>query len=116
MVEHYVEYLYLFMGSEGQVSETYQVAERDYKKIVVPERCLAFRFYDLVNEKPTNVSGWYWINCEKIRIEDAPKEFAGHLNYEYLVRYMKTNGVEYIVKTPTNHYIPLRDVDTIIQP
>ena len=114
MVEHYVEYLYLYMGHEVHTSEIYQVAERDYKKLQIPPKCVALRFYDSVNDKPTNISGWYWINCEKIRIEDTPEEFGGHLKHEDLVNYMKKNGVEYIVKTPTNHYIPLRDVDTII--
>lgn len=114
MVEHYVEYLYLYTGHEVNTTEIYQVAERDYTKLEIPEKCVALRFYDSVNNKPINVSGWYWLNCEKIRIEDAPEEFVGHFKHADLVRYMTMKGVEYIVKTPISHYIPLRDIDTII--
>ena len=119
MLEHYVEYLFLFPGTIIHVTQIARVSHRDPKKIAIPENCTGFRFFDSAETttcvaQKQNVSGWYYCNCEKITIDEAPKVFGGTLQHEDLLNYCKHKKIQYIVKTKSRHWIPLRDEDTVL--
>ena len=77
MLKHYVEFLYpgLFV-SEASVEE---IAERDVKKVELPDNCFGFCFFDrtvtvidgqtLTGDRK-NVSGWYY-QGEKMTLEQV---------------------------------------------
>jgi len=119
MLLHYVEYLFLYPGTISHITKISEIPERNPSEIAVPEGCTGFRFLDKevgIGDplKYKNASGWYYCNCEKITIEDARKIFCGNKQYEPLENYVKAKGIEYVVKTKSRHYIPLRSEDTVL--
>ena len=118
MIRHYVEYLYLYPGTVIHKTIIQEILERNLEAIDISDGCTAFRFFDreefLSNWQMKNVSGWHYCNCEKITFEEAKKIFYGNVQYLPLKEYMEAKNLKYIVKTKSRHYIPLRDIDTIL--
>lgn len=120
MLKHYVEFLYpgLFV-SEASVEE---IAERDVKKVELPDNRFGFCFFDrtvtvidgqtLTGDRK-NVSGWYY-QGEKMTLEQVKAVFGNDSNYRILISNMEGNGWNAVVRTKFDQFMPLEDNDTVL--
>lgn len=116
-LKHYVEFLYpgaLF--SETSVEE---VAERDPRKVQAPRECFGYKFFDrlevrvgdetLIGESK-NHSGTFYFG-RVMTLEDVKREMP---EADILIRNMKGNGYDRIVKTRRGNFQPFTKKDKIV--
>jgi hypothetical protein len=101
--------------------EIREVPSREADLGELPERAVAFRFFDrtifLVNGKevsskePLNVSGFTYIDAEVLSFDDVKRTVR---NYSRLLSSMNNRGINYAVRTKTGDVFPLEKGENVI--